>query len=201
MTDRTAADFSDSITQALPRGPAFPREGAPNRSAVVDGIASELATEDTLSEKLVTESNPAATSDLLSEWETDHGLPECTNHAPETIDDRRAALVEKINRVGSFNPNFLKAMAAQLGFDIEVVERRPFQCGVSQCGDTAHTTTDPTVRFWLTIKVLGPRATRFRCGTSQCGEKLLTITPAEELECRLLPINHSHVEMTFAYEE
>ncbi|MAO56586.1 MAG: hypothetical protein CMM61_12930 [Rhodospirillaceae bacterium] len=200
MTDRTTDDFSASITQAMPQGPAFPREGAPNRDAVVAAIAEELAIEDALSNKMVRESNPQLADDLLPEWEADYGLPECDHGGTETVSERRAALVEKINRVGSFNPNFLKAMAAKLGFAIEVKERRPARCGISKCGG-GHMTAVPKIRYWLTVKVLGPRVTRARCGTSKCSEKLLSITPATDLECRLNAINHSHVKLTFAYEE
>ncbi len=201
MTKRIAQDFQNVITQALPQGPAFPREGSPNRDGIVGAVADELAAEDALTAKMVTESNPATTSDMLPEWEADYGLPDCPDFAPVSTPDRLAELVTKITRVASYNPQAIKALCNDLGFDVEVIERRPFQCGVSQCGDEQHATTSPDSRFWLTVKVLGDRATRFHCGVSRCGEKLLTITPAEALECKLPQVNHAHMKLTFAYEE
>jgi len=201
MTDKTAEDFKNAINAALPQGPAFPRENTPNRDGIITPIAEELATEYALTNKMITESNPATTSDLLPEWETDHGLPDCPEFAPVTTEDRRTALVGKLTAVPSLNPAAIVQISKNLGFDVEVIERRPFQCGISKCGDGQHQTTSANSRFWLTIKVLGDRATRFKSGVSRCGEKLLTITPAKALECKIPQINHAHIKLSFAYQE
>lgn len=195
---RTAEDYCNALTAGLPQGPAFPREGTPVRDGLLSAIAKEMLGEDRCAVQLLTESNPETTNHLLPEWEREFGLPDCIGHAPATYQDRIAALVEKVRRTGGWNPQKIKAICARIGYEVEVVEHRPFNAGLSRCGDSL--SGPASCRHWLRIRVLGQRATRFRAGRSRAGERLLVLTRAEDLECLLSLIKPAHQKVTIAYE-
>jgi len=56
------------------------------------------------------------------------------------------------------------------------------------------------VRFVWHVTVKGKRLTWFRCGASACGDRLLTIAPADELECLLHAYAPAHTVIVIGYE-
>lgn len=198
MVARTEQDYLAAMKAALPQGPAFPREGTPTLDAVLSGAATELAAEDALTSVLLTEGDPISTNVLLPEWEADYGLPDCPDHAPESLQDRKAALLEKYRRVGGWNPRKITALCLALGYEVTVVEYRPFVGGVSRGGQIVG--GPHTCRHWMKVRVHGPRVTYFRGGVSRGGERQLSLTRAEDLECLIDQIKQAHQELTIAYE-
>jgi len=195
---RTSNDYQSAMINSLPQGAAFPKKETANRDAMFGAVADELAAEDFLVEKMLTEADPLNTKDLLDEWEQQHGLPECPHQSGLSRQERLALLNEKIDRVGSLNPNAIVALADLLGYKVELKERRPFIGGISKGGQEAG--GDAKVRFWWTVRVKEPRVTMFRGGVSTGGEKQGSIKRAEDLECLLHKINFSEKELTVGYE-
>lgn len=191
-------DYQTALTNALPQGAAFPREGAPNRDGLLASVAAEFSTADALIDKLLVEADPRTTQSLLVEWEEDYDLPDCQDQDELTFQERKSILNEKINRVGSLNINAIKAVAERFGVEVEIIERKPFIAGRSRCGDKLAGAASS--RHWWSVNVLGPRITPFKCGQSLTGEKLLSIRRAEDLECMLHKINHSDTLLAIGYD-
>ncbi|WP_085908466.1 putative phage tail protein [Kiloniella majae] len=195
---RSISDYQSALTNALPQGAAFPREDTPNRDGLFASIAQELSSEGEAIDRLLVEADPRTTNRLLIEWERDYGLPDCEHGNALTLQERKAILNEKINRIGSLNINAIKAIANQLGYQVSVTERRPFVGGISGGGDRA--SGPHSARYWWSVAVHEPRVTYFRGGQSRGSEKLLTIRKAEDLECMLHRINHSDTKLIIGYE-
>ena len=88
-----------------------------------------------------------------------------------------------------------------MGYSIQIVNYRPFVCGLSQCGVDALMDYGHNIRNYWSIKVLGPRVTYFRCGESECGiDPITKIALAQDLECRINRINQAHKILNFIYE-
>lgn len=197
-TEAKTTAYAKAMIAGLPQGPAFPREGAENRDGLITAIAREFAIGDDALDTLMSEATPLGANLLIAEWEKDFGLPDCEHLTYGTLQERRASVHEKRTRVGSLNPNAIVALAAKLGYEAEIIERKPIVGGLSRGGDRV--SGPHKCRYWWTVKIKKARLTWFRGGSSRGGEKQLTITRAEDLNCMLGRINHSHIKLTFAYE-
>lgn len=142
MTDRHVRrgpeDYARARAKLLPTGAAWPRDPGSdlmryNRAQadlwglVVDPRAADL---------LERETDPRYTIEMLPEWERAFGLPDPCNNESETIETRRAALLHRITVEGGQSRAFFLSVADELGYDIRIYEYLPYQCGISECGDT-----------------------------------------------------------------
>ncbi len=198
-TDTKAEAYAHNITQSLPQGVAYPREGATNRDSILGAVAREFALVDDEAERMRDEGNPRTATAMLPDWEKQLGLPECEHQKGGTLQERRDRAHEKKTRIGTLNPRALEEQALALGYIIEIIERRPFIGGLSRGGDRI--SGPHTCRLWWTIKVKNTRVTRFRGGQSTGGERVTTFTAADPLICLFNRINHAHLKLTFSYDE
>ncbi|MEJ1358357.1 MAG: putative phage tail protein [Candidatus Sedimenticola sp. (ex Thyasira tokunagai)] len=194
-----AEHYSQQLRDLLPEGPLWDslKRLSSRFNGLVQAHAEELARIDNRISNLPREANPATALELLPDWEEFAGLPGCALSAPETVQERRAAAAEKITYDGDDSPAAIKALAATLGYDIEIIQYTPFITGISKTGDNLNPLE---FRFIWRVQVNGPRATPFRTGVSLTGEKLLTIARAEDLECLLKEINPAHTKLFFEYQ-
>lgn len=172
---------------------------------------------------LITEAFPPSAFDLLPDWERVLGLPDPCLRVPQTLDERRAAVVEKLQRRpgGQSRPYFI-GIAKRLGYhfdappgfgleaelefeanrlpEVRIREFRPFMFGVSRLGDPRWRLAPPEMRFCWVVTVPGERLTWFRFGQSQLGQDPhLTIRRAEDLECILHKLKPAHTNLIFSY--
>lgn len=195
---KSADAYLSQLQALLPQGAAWPRDPDATLTKVLSGLAGELARVDARGGDLVEEADPRTTFELLEEWERVAGLPDdCTGEAG-TIQERRAALVDRLTATGGQSIAYFKTVAAALGYTIEVEEFRPFVCGLARCGDPLNGGHD--VRHTWRTAVPGPRVTLFRTGASACGDRLGAIDRASDLECRLTKLKPAHSELVFNYE-
>jgi uncharacterized protein YmfQ (DUF2313 family) len=216
---RSDTDYATALTSLLPQGSAWPTEpgtvlqnlllglcgiwgqSAANPGPSVDGSAADL---------LGIETDPRYTTQMLPDWEQAFGLPDSCLAEPLTIADRRTALVARVTMLGAQDPQFMVATAANIGYQIEVLEHSPFMCGISQVGDTTGLSgvssnfrweIGPTsMRQWWTVLVLQPRLSWFRCGSGQCGiDPMLIVGIYTDLECLLTRIKPAHSALQFDY--
>jgi uncharacterized protein YmfQ (DUF2313 family) len=139
---------------------------------------------------------------MLPEWEELAGLPDgCGGGNPDlTVGERQETLIEKLTSRGSLSLARFMEMAGWLGYDIQIVEYRPFTCGRSVCG-SSDVLGRRDARFFWRIKVKSPRAHWFRAGRNRCGERLGWATPAADLECYFKRRKPAHTEILFEYQE
>lgn len=181
----------------LPPGQAWTRARSADLTKVLNIIAAELARVDARVQDLFDEADPRTTDEMLTDWEHEYGLPDACTPTAITRQERIDALVEKYRRIGGQSPPYFIALAARLGYQIEIEEYRPFICGWSECGEALNGPDE--VRYQWTVRVLGARLIDFYCGVSECGDALGDFRRAEDLECllRLLQPAHTHLIVTY----
>ncbi|HEY1035537.1 MAG TPA: putative phage tail protein [Pseudoxanthomonas sp.] len=192
----TASQYREHLKALLPPGLAFPRERGTTLDDLLDAMAQELARIDARADRLTVEANPSTTAEMLADWERVAGLPDnCSGMLPETLQGRRADLVSKLSSTGGQSRAYFIALAAALGFVIEIEEFRPFRAGWSNAGDAL--TNGDWVYTW---RVRGPEETitYFRAGVSAAGEPL-AYWGNDALECRIRKLKPAHTIVLFAY--
>lgn len=185
----------------LPEGPAWPREP----SAVMVSFWRAMATprQKTLQRfcTLLNESVLCDAVELLGDYETDYGLPDSCDPSASSrnIAERQTALCDKANGKGGQSIAYFEGVAARLGYDVEIEEMRGAIAGLSECGG-ADVCGDETLRFWWTMRIIGPRVTWAECGLAEAGDYLAEIAIADDLECRIDKLMPAHTELIFSYE-
>lgn len=209
MIDRIPA-YLQMLQSLLPEGQAWNRDKDSNTTSLLAVTASELSKLHQRTDDLVVESDPRSTLETLTDWEETAGLPDTCTGAEDTIQERRAALVNKITSQGGQSLGYFIQIAERLGYDVTVEEFRPFVCGQSQCGlgqmtegqviTTYGITDQEDIRFNWRVTVLGSRVTWFRCGVSEVGkDPFAKINTAADLECVLRQMKPAHTNLIVAY--
>ncbi len=195
----------------LPQGQAWNRDPDSTLTKVLSVFSQILGTVHSRGLDLLDEADPRTTAEMLLDWEYVAGLPDGCTLTSGTLQERRAALVQRITGRGGQSRPYYLSLAQALGYDIEITEYRPFICGASECGvgqvpdaygiiETAITDIEGIRHFWK-VKVLGPRVTWFECGASECGiDPFAKISVADDLECLFYRLKPAHTHLTFAYE-
>ena len=184
MKKASAEDYYSQQLALLPTGPAWPRDDDFAFNRVLRAKAEEHARTHNRAIDAREEADPRSTYYMLSEWEEFTGLPdECTSNYAITLQERRAAVIQKLLAEGGLNQKYFEALIKALGYEATIYRYRPFVCGASQCGEPVGGTHKD--RFIWRVHVHGPRITYFECGVSACGDSLGKITRAEDLECIL----------------
>lgn len=120
-------DWLHALQQVMPRGKAWPRDQNADLTRFLRALARRLSRAEANGDMLLAEMRPETTFQLLEEWEGYLELPEC-GLASGTIEERRAAVVEKYHRKGGLAPWQIEAVAAALGFTVSVHVILPHHC-------------------------------------------------------------------------
>lgn len=132
-------------------------------------------------DQLIAEADPSSTTELIEEWESYLGLPECGDFASNIIGRRFAVFSKWIERGGSATPAYFVALAESLGYTIEVEEILPFV--VDRATVETPLYNDPWQYVW---RVHAPAfsPTFFAAGEGVAGDPLVG-TGNEILECAI----------------
>lgn len=134
---RTGDHYSIGLANLLPRGLAWPRRNDSVLQKVVKGLANFWGYVDgRAADLLERESDPRQTIELLSDWERNWGLPDPCYTAPQSVDERQRALVQRMTLLGAQSRKFYIDVAAFLGYTISITEYRPFFIAMDRCGDS-----------------------------------------------------------------
>lgn len=131
--DLTPLDYWGLLLRKLPPGVLWAQQRLVTGATYVDGLpvpltrfsrllmgaAGELARVHNRLNDLFRESRPSTTTELLSEWEVEYGLPEF-GYLPTTIADRQAALVGKFSATGGASRGYFEGLAESYGADAVV---------------------------------------------------------------------------------
>lgn len=192
-------DFIEMIWDLYPRGPAWVREkGLVNN--LNTSTAAELVKIDSRKDRLIDESDPRTTNEMLSDWERNYGLPDECTPIGSNIERRRNTLVTKINFLGDMRPIAYIAIAKELNYDVDLNEWSPFVCGSSECGSTDMLGGEE-IRFVWNFNIYGVSETFFETGLSVCGDPLGAWQDADELICRVNKQKPSHTKVFYFYKE
>jgi uncharacterized protein YmfQ (DUF2313 family) len=148
--------WGDALLQQMPRGKAWPRDPDAYLPKYVRGFAKRLADLELSADGLLLEMRPETTVQLLPEWETYLGLPEC-EVTEQSFERRRAAVVEKYHRKGGLQTWQIEQIAAALGFTVKVYEQWPHNV----LRDINYPLYPASTRFVLRVDVYGIPEERF----------------------------------------
>ena len=130
-----AADFQAGVQRLMPRGRAWPLELSTLFAAVCGAIGDGLmALHASSVNLLITESDPSLCIALLTDFETDYGLPDAAAPASPSSAERHAVLMARIQSLGGASVGYLESVAAAMGFSVTITEYRPFYAGVAAIG-------------------------------------------------------------------
>jgi uncharacterized protein YmfQ (DUF2313 family) len=193
-------DYLLQLQDFLPPGIAWTRDPDAVLTALLDALASEFARIDLRGRQLLDEADPGTTTEMITDWEREVGLPDpCIGALADTLEARRAAVVQRLTARGGASIAYFTAIAAALGYEgLEIDEFRPFIAGISRCGTALN--GGHSVRFIWRVRVPGSRLHWFRCGTSAPPDKLLAIDRALDLECIFQRLKPAHTYLVFAYQ-
>jgi uncharacterized protein YmfQ (DUF2313 family) len=193
--------YLDQAIKLLPPGLIWAINHAGRLASLLKMSCGQLTGCHLRAEKLILESSPQTTEELLPEWEELAGLPdECGGKQGLTVTERQELVVERLTRRGSMAVERFKEMAVNLGYDVTIKEYKPFTCGRSFCGGP-DVLGHRYARYFWRVTVMSPRAHWFRAGRDRCGERLGWATPAVDLECYFKRRRPAHTEIIFEYRE
>lgn len=159
-------------------------------------LAEEWARIDARGEQLIVDALPLTSTELLSDWERNAGLPDkCAGTLETTMQGRLNALVAKLTSNGGQSIPYFIAVAKALGYEITISEFRPFRAGLSQAGDPL--TNGDWVYTWR-VNSTETTIISFRAGRSSAGEPLRT-WGNDTLECKINQIKPAHTITLFGY--
>ncbi len=189
----TAEQYREQLLAASPRGDAWPRDPDSVFAETLHGLAIELARIDARGDDLIEEADPRTTLELLTDWERAFGLPEKCLALPDTLEERRLVLHEKVTRIGGQSPGYYIAVAARLGFVITITEFRPYT--VADTVDTPIYGID-----WIFAWRVNAPAETVRYFTVPSGvNEPLADWGNEILECVISRLKPAHTHVQFAY--
>lgn len=189
-------DYIEQLSALLPPGLAIRRETDTDVYKLLTALAEELARVDGRGDDLLRESDPRTTLEMLTDWETQVGLPDpCLAGVDQTVQERRNAVVARLTGRGGQSRQFFIDLAASLGYTVTITEFRPFRAGISTAGDAL--TNGDWIFAW---RVNAPETTitPFRAGQSTAGEPLRA-WGNERLECAIERVSPAHTILQFAY--
>jgi uncharacterized protein YmfQ (DUF2313 family) len=211
----TINKFKGLWSRLLPKGKAWEKI---RTNPVFDGFFGEFCRlEDRADDFLLRELDPCQTVELLTDWETLVGIPdECTPDT-QTLDERRAAVKERLARIGSLSASFYEQIGAFLGFDITVSDCNQFQVGLSRVGDKlcnngvadvfrvgTNTVGDQLAVFsweyYFEVQVPVSESNLFRVGESTVGDPLREFGN-ELIQCTIQKLKPAHTGVVFSFSE
>lgn len=186
------------LRQLLPPGQLFTTDPDSNLQRLLNGLGGELEAVERTAEQVPEQLDPSIGSWSIADWERVLGLPDDCGPAPESLEERRRAILGRLLAGGDLaRPTYL-ALAQALGYTVAIQEgtAQPFRCGSSRCGERLGTFAGV---FEWTVIVLGGSTRRFRAGAGACGDPL-SITSDELLECVIRRAAPAHTGVRFRYE-
>lgn len=172
--------YGEQAGGLLPPGRLWSQRPESTLRRLLGAIGAVFSRVHAAQDALLVELYPLTTSALLPEYEALLGLPDaCTPTADQTLQERRARVVERLTIQPRPTLLYLVQLAAAIGYSAEVVEGP---------GD-----------FEVTVGVDTGRVTYFRTGESECGDLLGNFTQAADLECLLREQKPAHIELVFSY--
>lgn len=176
-----ADDYLVQVQTLLPPGAAWTRERNANLSQLLAALSQEFARIDARAQAVVIEAVAQTTNEMLPDFERVFGLPElCLYSTPQTVAQRRASLVTKMNSVDDLTKQFFIGLAAQIGYTVTIdenVDGSPFKWRVNSAGTTI---------------------SDFTVGSSVAGDPLRTWGD-RLLECTINRYVPAHTRVVFAY--
>lgn len=129
LAPHSAEAYQAQLAALLPQGRAWPRETGSTLMRLLLAKADELARVDGRAADLLEEVDPRTTLEMLDDWERVAGLPDNCIPAPDSIAERRAALLARLTGQGGQSRAYFVELAAAMGYAVTIDEFGPFVAG------------------------------------------------------------------------
>lgn len=192
------ARYTTTLLHLLPQGMAWSRGIGSRLYKFLFASAGELAKIDSSALDLLKEIIPLTTVQALEDWERVLGLPSTCKALGQSLQERRNAVIAKLQEDGRQDKAYFVELAKTLGYTVLITEFRPFVAGRSRSGHQLY--NGAAVRLVWQVSVIGQRVQCFRTGASTAGERLLKISKAQDLECLFDLQKQAHTKIVWAYE-
>ncbi len=176
----TSKQYLRQLQALLPPGAAWTRQTDATLTKLLQGLADELARVDARCEQLVKEMDPRTVSEMISEWESDYGLPDSCTGQLATLAERRAVLAARVSAIGAASPAYFIALAASIGYTVTIDEN-----------------VDSDQYKWR-VNSSAVTVRSFRAGQGRAGERLRTWGNTL-LECIITKYSPAHTQVVFGY--
>lgn len=131
----TVLDYTQALTALLPRGRVWPKDPASVQSGLMSGLAPTFQRLDARAQTLLVDAFPATTTELLPEWESSLGLPDPCDGPGQTVDQRRAQVLNKFVSAGGQSVPYFLGVLARLGYPTASIKQyAPFRIGIDVVG-------------------------------------------------------------------
>ncbi|WP_027367399.1 YmfQ family protein [Desulfocurvibacter africanus] len=191
----SASDYGRMLLALLPLGRAWPREPGTILSKLCTALGEELVRVEASAWGLLDEADPQTTVRLLPEWERACGLPDACSRAYEVLQERRAAVLARLTETGGQSLSYLQELALEFGYQIEIIEHRPFRAGQGTAGGSL---TNAGWAHTFTVRAVEATITHFRAGKSAASEPL-AIWGNERLECAINRAKPAQAVVIYTY--
>jgi uncharacterized protein YmfQ (DUF2313 family) len=190
----SAADYLTQFQRLLPRGRIWHRGIGRVQDADLLTLMPTWARLHVRLNDLIDEMFPCSTQELLPEWEATLGLPDPCIGDLDSVQQRVRAVCAKFAARGGQSKPYYIAVAAALGFEIQIHEFTPFVAG-SEAGTPVF--GESWAHTW-TITAADDMVWYFSAGLSTAGEPLRS-WGNRLLECVFERIKPAHTILIFRY--
>lgn len=198
MASFSAQDYLGALQTLMPRGRVWPRDLDATQTRLLLALAQVYERSDGRARQLLVDGFPQSAVELLPEWEATLGLPDSCGGAPESIAERQARVVVKLQEPGGMSKGYFLNLAAVLGYvDVTITEFGPAHCSMS-CDSAV---TDVSFRFLWKVNIPHQSNNRavFRAD-SRCDARIDSYSFGV-LECQLMRLKPGHTQVIFTYRE
>jgi len=194
LPQKTQADFLAAFQALLPTGPVWPRDPDAVLTQTLDALMPTPLAQFNRATNLLIDAFPATAVELLPEWESTLGLPDCCSPANPTLEQLRGAIIAKLIASGGQSVPYFTAVAAALGYTVTVTEFWPYEADM-QC--ELPCASDAWAFAW---RVNAPSVviSYFAVDNSFADDPLETWDSAE-LVCRLSQLAPAHTQLFFQF--
>jgi uncharacterized protein YmfQ (DUF2313 family) len=199
MAVMDAPAYARQLQALLPSGAAWPREPDSVLAQVLLAEAQEFARLDLRAAEFLEETDPRTAYELLPDWERVLGLPDPCTAAATSVAARQLACWRKLAFQAGQTPAFYIALAASIGFEIEVHEFDPDVDDYD--ASLAAEVAAGRWRFIWRVHVLNGGTFNFMVAGDPAGSALVEGDQALDLECILSAAKPAHTHVIFSYPE
>lgn len=189
-----AERYTRMLMALLPPGAIWPRDPGTVRHALMSATAEELALIHQWLDSILAERSPRTALHMLADWERVLGLPDDCTGTPETIAERRRLAHARMVSTGGQTKAYMIAIAAALGFEIEITEHRARYHGLRRHGEHYG---GPDMQFTWTVTERSGTVRPRRFGQAFHGEPYQT-WGNQPLICLLRRLAPAHTAILFA---
>jgi len=132
---RSVEQYRNLLLSLLPPGNIWNKELTGIIAKLFLGFAYEFNRVDARVDDLLTERDSRYVDELLEEFEAEYGIPEPGLDLEPTTERRRNVIHSKVIAIGDQDKDYFEAIAAALGYTIDIEEFAPAWADVAVCGD------------------------------------------------------------------